>query len=427
METIFSLSSASGKAGVSVIRVSGPKAHDTVLRLSAAPAPARRAVLRRLVGSSGQHLDTGLVLFFPENQSFTGEDVAEFQVHGSQAVVAAVLAELGAMDDLRPAEAGEFTRQAFENDRLDMAQVEGLADLIEAETDAQRQQALRLLSGELGTLVEKWRTSLIRASALLEASMDFADEEVPENVGPEAEMLLSDVLDDLETEISGAAVAERIREGFEVAIVGRPNVGKSTLLNAIARRDAALTSEIPGTTRDIIEVRMDLKGLPVTLLDTAGLRETEDTVEKLGVGRALDRAEQADLRVFLLSHDGQDAGLPAKDGDIVVIGKADLGNVGQVSGLTGVGVEALMDQIFDVLDARARGAATIARMRQRLAVSAAIPYIAEARKELGVGPTRYEYAADNIHRGVVRLDELIGRVDVENILDVVFSSFCVGK
>ena len=308
MDTIFALASARGKAGVAVLRLSGPASWDAVLRLTPSlPAP-RTAGLRRLV-ADGEYLDEALVLTFTEGASFTGEQAAELHLHGATATVAAVLRVLGDMPGLRQAGPGEFTRRALENGNLDLAQVEGLADLIEAETEAQRKQALRVLSGEIGARAQGWRKGLIRAAALLEATIDFADEDVPVDVTPEVRTLIADVMTTLRAELAGYGASERIRDGYEVAIVGRPNAGKSTLLNALAGREAAITSEFAGTTRDIIEVRMDLGGLPVTVLDTAGLREAEDAVEAIGVSRALDRAEKADLRVFLL--DGADLPLLA--------------------------------------------------------------------------------------------------------------------
>ena len=298
MSTIFAQASAAGKAGVAVVRISGPQAFSAASQLCGSlPAP-RQAGLRRLRSAAGEVLDEALVLCFSEKASFTGEETVELQTHGSVAVVNALLAELGTVDGLRLAEPGEFTRRALANGRLDLAQVEGLADLIASETEAQRQQALRLFSGGLGDLAAHWRERLIRASALLTVTIDFADEEVPVDVSPEVLELIAEVQTAMQAQVDGFGAAERIRTGYEVAIVGPPNVGKSTLLNALAGRDAAITSEVAGTTRDVIEVRMELAGLPVTLLDTAGLRETDDTVEKIGVARALERAKAADLRVF---------------------------------------------------------------------------------------------------------------------------------
>ena len=346
METIFALASGQGKAGVAVIRISGPEARRAAERLTGGHLPVRGMCFRTLCGPDGGRLDDALVLTFAAPASFTGETVAELQVHGSRAGVQALLGVLGAMEGLRPAEPGEFTRRALENGKLDLTQVEGLADLIDAETEAQRKQADRVLSGALGQMAEGWRRSLIRATALIEATIDFADEEVPVDVSPEVEVLVSEVQRDLQREVAGVAVTERIRNGFEVAIIGAPNVGKSTLLNALAGRKAAITSEHAGTTRDVIEVHMDLGGLPVTFLDTAGMRETEDAVEKMGISVAQDRASQADLRVFLAeSHET----LPVapQPGDIRVLPKADRRESAEdaVSGLTGAGVDRLISRI----------------------------------------------------------------------------------
>jgi tRNA modification GTPase len=429
MDTIFALASGRGKAGVAVVRLSGPSAHAVVARLAGTLPEPRRAGLRRLTGADGTHLDEALVLLFPTGASFTGEAVAELHLHGSPAVVAAVLRELGEVPGLRLAEPGEFTRRALENDRLDLAQVEGLADLIEAETEAQRRQALRVLSGDLGRRAETWRVSLIRAAALLEATIDFADEDVPTDVTPEVTALLDATLADLRREADGVTVAERIRDGFEVAIVGRPNAGKSTLLNALAGREAAITSEVAGTTRDVIEVRMDLRGLPVTILDTAGLRETSDTVESIGVARAIDRARAADLRVFLLEDNGEILPLAPLPGDITALGKADLrtGVPFAVSGRTGAGIADLIDRITDTLATRAEGAGLAIRERHRTAIQRAIRALESARGEVQHGSDRTELAAEDLRTAVRALDFLVGHVDVEDILDEIFASFCLGK
>jgi tRNA modification GTPase len=428
MDTIFALATAHGKAGVAVIRVSGPLAHDAGTRL-AGPLPVpRRAGLRLLRDAEGVRLDEALVLVFEDERSFTGEPVVELQLHGSTAVVSAVLRVLSEIDGLRQAEPGEFTRRALENGRLDLAQVEGLSDLIEAETEAQRRQALRVLSGDLGDRAEEWRRDLIRAAALLEATIDFADEEVPTDVSPEVSDLMKRVMASLQQEIAGVSSAERVRTGFEVAIVGAPNVGKSTLLNALAGRDAAITSEYAGTTRDVIEVRMDLGGLPVTLLDTAGLRETEDKIEGIGIARARERASLADLRVFLI--EGSDApDFAPEAGDIVLKAKADLldDKQGAISGVSGEGVQNLIEDVTARLSERAAAIGVATRERHRIAMLRAVDALKEAERLVLLGEDMTDLAAEELRTAVRALDSLVGRVDVENVLDEIFASFCLGK
>lgn len=424
MDTIYALASARGKAGVAVLRLSGPAAHDAAIALCGELPPARRASLRRVLWN-GVELDRAVVLVFEQGESFTGEPTVEFHLHGSLAVVQSVMRALSCMAGLRMAEPGEFTRRALENGRLDLAQVEGLADLIDAETEAQRRQALRVLSGEIGRRADVWRQKLIRAAALIEATIDFADEDVPVDVTPEVMELTQDVLCDLRRETAGYHAAERIRDGFEVAIVGAPNAGKSTLLNALAGRDAAITSEFAGTTRDVIEVRMDIGGLAVTLLDTAGLRETADPVERIGIERALDRAKQADLRVFLESGEAVLGISPLPD-DISVSGKADVTGSG-VSGQTGQGVPELLAAIGARLQQRSAGAGLVTRERHRLAMERAIRAMESARLEVEKGAARAELAAAELRVAIRALEALVGRVDVENLLDEIFSSFCIGK
>ena len=424
MDTIFALASARGKAGVAVFRISGPAAFEAVVALCGSLPEPRRAALRRLTWR-GEALDEALVLLFPQGQSFTGEAVAELQVHGSLAVTEAVaraLSEIG----LRLAEPGEFSRRALENGRMDLAQIEGLADLIEAETEMQRRQAMRVLSGAIGKRAEAWRLKLIRAAALIEAVIDFADEDVPVDVVPEVRALLGLVIAELKAEVASSHVAERVRDGFEVAIIGAPNAGKSTLLNALAGREAAITSEIAGTTRDVIEVRMNLNGLPVTLLDTAGLRQWLDPIEEIGIARGIARAEAADMRVFLLVERGEKLLMEPLPGDIVLLGKGDLHGEG-VSGATGFGVEALIARIIGNLEALVSSAGVMTRERHRVAMVQAIGAMESALDELeGVVP-RGELVAAELRRGLRFLDQLVGRIDVENLLDEIFASFCIGK
>ncbi len=371
-------------------------------------------------------LDQALVLWFPGPDSFTGEDVAELHLHGSVATVNAVLSALGDMSGFRIAEAGEFTRRALENERLDLAQIEGLSDLVEAETEAQRRQAFRVFSGALGERVEVWRKKLIRAAALLEATIDFADEEVPVDVTPEVRGLLAEVRQELEQQAAGAGIAERIRDGFEVAILGPPNVGKSSLLNALAGRDAAITSNIAGTTRDVIEVRMDLRGLPVTMLDTAGLREAGDEVEAIGIERALQRAEDADLRIILLEREGDRPATLPREGDIVVVAKSDLG-AGDISAKSGAGLDDLVERVAVALESKAGGAGLAIRERHRDALVRAIEALGIATERLETAPELTEIIAEELRGAIHALDSLVGRVDVEDILDDIFANFCIGK
>jgi tRNA modification GTPase len=389
----------------------------------------RRAGVRKLVDSEGEVIDEAIVVCFEGPNSFTGEDTVEFQTHGSLAIVQALLRRLSDFESVRLAEAGEFTRRALENNRLDLTQVEGLADLIDAETEAQRKQALRVLSGKLGEKVDFWRRSLIRAAALLEATIDFADEDVPVDVTPEVEKLLSAVAADLEAEISGSLVAERIRSAFEVAIVGAPNAGKSTLLNRLAGRDAAITSDIPGTTRDVIEVRMDLGGLPVTFLDTAGLRESIDKIEVIGIERAIKRAIEADLRVFLVEDDLKYYMLRPIEGDIVLQAKIDTNaSAGRgVSGLTGEGVAELLAEIQGVFERMVSDAGVATRERHRVAMESALGFLAAARVMIVHGPERYDIASEELRSAIRALEILVGRIGVEALLGEIFSSFCLGK
>ncbi len=424
-DTIFAPSSARGKSGVAVVRLSGPEAGAALDFLAGGRPKPRRASFRAL--SDGDvMLDEALVLWFPKPHSFTGEDVAELQLHGSLATVDAVLRVLGNQPGQRLAEPGEFTRRALENERLDLAQVEGLSDLIEAETEAQRRQALRILSGALGARAAGWRDKLVRAAALLEATIDFADEDVPADVRPEAGDLVARVAADLRKESAGTRMAERIRDGFEVAIVGPPNVGKSTLLNALAGREAAITSDIAGTTRDVIEVRMDLRGLPVTILDTAGLRTGRDEIEAIGVSRARARARRADLRVILAEHHAATPAMEPHGDDIVAVPKSDICE-GDLSAKTGAGLDWLVDEIGNRLESRAGSAGLAIRERHRAAMKAATESLQRATIQLASDADQAEIAAEEVRSAIRALDSLAGRVDVEHILDEIFASFCIGK
>lgn len=429
MDTIFALATAAGKAGVSIVRVSGPHALSACAQMGAKLDEHDRKLVR-LVSADGTLIDEAFALSFAPGRSFTGEQVVELHTHGSPAIVAAVvnyLSELG----LRSAEAGEFTRRALENGKLDLAQVEGLADLIDAETESQRRQAVRVFNGALGDLTAGWRSKLIRAAALLEATIDFVDEDVPIDVYPEVRDLVSSVMQDVRHEASGVHIRERVRDGFEVALVGPPNSGKSTLLNRLAGREAAITSDIAGTTRDVIEVRMDLNGLPVTVLDTAGLRTSDDILEGLGIARGQARADAADVRVHLLT-DGGRMDVEDRPGlDLRIRAKADLINAPfdglAVSGATGQGVDELLEHITNYLSEKVASAGTATRARHEQALNSAHVALKSVTRGLEDDGIPVDLLAEDLRVAIRTLDVLIGRVDVENVLGEIFSSFCIGK
>jgi tRNA modification GTPase len=427
MQTIFALATARGKSGVAVIRISGPDAHATAEQLAGHLPEAGRYALRRLRDLSGAVLDEALVLRFDAPHSFTGEDTVELQVHGSLAVIRAVERAIAETGLARLAEAGEFTRRALLNGNLDLAQVEGLSDLIAAETELQRQQAQGLLTGRMREFADQCRSDLLRAAALIEATIDFADEDVPVDVSPEVGLLIGCVLSAIDRELEGFAGADRLRHGFEVAIIGEPNVGKSTLLNRIAGREIAITSEVAGTTRDVIEVRVDLDGLPVTFLDTAGLRDSEDVVERIGIARARDRALAADLRVLLEDEDRQGDGFdPGVDVDLRYMAKADLTGQG-VSGLTGQGVDRLLNEVSAALSERVSDLPVASHERHRQALVTARGALQQANDAFDIEAAGAEIVALHLREGARALDSLIGRMDVEAVLGEIFSQFCIGK
>lgn len=430
-DTIFAQATAPGRAGVAIIRISGPAAHAAAVGLTGSPVAPRRASLRTLSDPrTSEEIDEAVLLHFPAPASFTGEDVVEIQCHGSVAVVRRSLAALAEFDGLRLAEPGEFTRRALENGRLDLAKVEGLSDLLAAETEAQRRQARAVAAGALSARVEHLRLELLEIVALIEAVIDFGDDGVPDSALAPVPARAAHVLEVMDGMLCGSNVAERIREGFVVAICGEPNVGKSTLLNAIAGREVALTSEIAGTTRDVLEVHLDLGGYPVTLLDTAGLRESQDTLERLGIERARARADAADLRVFLVAGSSHVVETHVHEGDLVVRAKADLClqySGRSVSGRTGAGVDELLSELSQALATRASGASMLSHERQRNAVFAARGALQRALEFLNASPAALDLGSFELRSSIRALDVLTGRVDVEAVLDQVFKNFCIGK
>ena len=430
-DIIFALASAKGRAGVSVIRVSGKNSIFSIEKLLKNTLPVDNKCLRKIYDADDNIIDEVLILTFKEKASFTGDETVEIHCHGSTAVVTYILQTLSNIKNFRIADPGEFTRRALENGNLDLTQVEGLADLIESETEAQRRLAIRSMDGALSSKVQEWRKDLIRAVSLIEATIDFADEDIPTDVTPEVLGLINKTQADIKSEIKGSFAAERIREGFEIAIVGPPNIGKSTLLNALAGRDAAITSDMAGTTRDVIEVKMDISGFAVTLLDTAGIRETTDKIEKIGVDRAKLRAKNADLRLFI-THSGEpnDLKLNPEENDIVVIGKSDLLNkpdILAISGKSGEGLDSLLEEISDRLNRLSIGAQTATRERHRISMIKAQRFLDSGKLLIEDNLELSELASSEFHQGIQTLSSLIGSVGVEDLLDEIFSSFCLGK
>ena len=428
MDTIFAQATATGRAGVSVIRVSGPQAFDIASIFCDLPDVGQIG-LRAVRGSDGALIDRAVVFCFENGASFTGERVVEFQVHGGLATVARLLSELSAQKGCRLAEPGEFTRRALENGQLDLNQVEALSDLIDAETESQRQQAIRVLDGSFGDAGERWRGKLLRAAALLEASIDFSDEEIPDDLSVEVIHLVEETRASISAILERSTVAAKIRTGFTVAIIGAPNVGKSTLLNTIVGRQAAITSDVAGTTRDIIECRVDLQGLAVSFLDTAGLRDSKDEIEKLGISKAYEMADAADIRVFLIEEEGEPLAITMRDGDIVRLNKGDERglDVEAISGKTGQGVSELLNLIVERLAVKTPTDVVAIRERQITGLRAAESFLARVLTLVKSDPLPFELASQELYFALSELDFVFGRIDIESVLDEIFSSFCLGK
>jgi tRNA modification GTPase len=438
-DTIFAPATADGRAGVAVIRVSGPAAGAALAALTGNDLPAPRMAIRARFRDpdTGMALDDGLALWFPGPASFTGEDVAELHIHGGRAGIAALLDALGRMDGLRLAEAGEFTRRALEAGKLDLTEIEGLADLIAAETEAQRRQALRQLDGELGRLYDGWREALVRVLAHMEAAIDFAEEDIPDHLESETKSHILGLLESIIQHLDDNRRGELVRDGVRIAILGAPNAGKSSLLNALARRDAAIVSDTAGTTRDVIELRLDLGGHAAIVADTAGLREAADEIEREGVRRAEARAADADIRVVLFdaTQPPDDASLAMlDDGAIRVASKVDLagapppaiggGPAWPVSVKSGAGLAELMAALTDrvaTLTAE-RSTPPLTRERHRAALEDCRDALARA-----AAGTDAELVAEDLRLAARALGRITGRVEVEDLLDVIFAEFCIGK
>ncbi len=453
--TIFALSSGRPPAAIAVVRVSGAQAGAALEKLvGRVPKPRQAALVRVRDPATGEAIDEALALWFPAPRSETGEDVAELQLHGGHAVIAGVLDALGAIEGCRLAEPGEFTRRAFENGRLDLTAVEGLADLIAAETPAQRRQAFRQLKGLIGDRAEAWRRRLIEALALVEARIDFADEaDVPEDLIGPALRAAQQLRDEIATALADGRRGERLRDGLVVAIAGPPNAGKSTLFNRLARREAAIVSPFAGTTRDILEVHLDLDGYPVTLLDTAGIRDSAEPVEQEGVRRARARAASADLVLWVI--DGSAGGRTSDEapdalkatGKWLIQNKSDLAvdkscksKGGQrmkneyefiysISAVKGVGIEALVTSLIGFAREFFSGGESgiVTRARHRRALEETVAALDRAAGHAADADPHQELIAEELRAAATTLGRLTGRVDVEDILDVIFRNFCIGK
>jgi tRNA modification GTPase len=448
-DTIFALSSGRPPAAIAVVRISGPHARAALEAIiGRVPEPRKAALARLRDPANGEMIDEALALWFPGPKSETGEDIAELQLHGGRAVIAAVLGALGRIEGLRPAEAGEFTRRAFENGQLDLTAVEGLVDLIGAETEAQRRQAYRQMKGLLGDRAETWRARLIQALALVEARIDFSDEaDVPEDLITPAMNIVRELQDEIGQALAGAGRGERLRDGLVVAIAGPPNAGKSTLLNRIAKREAAIVSPVAGTTRDVIEVHLDLDGYPVTVLDTAGIRESDDPVEQEGVRRARQRASEANLVLWVIDAEQPPPRSRATPlvGSVmtwIVRNKIDLATKNlrnehrnefelsdisfDLSAMTGEGFDVLFTELAKYgASYFGQESSLISRERHRKALE-----IAKSALERAIakgGEKHEDLVAEELRLAAQTLGRLTGRVDVEDILDVIFRDFCIGK
>lgn len=434
---IFALSSGAPPSGVAVFRLSGKGVMEALGSLIRGSLPAaRRASLRKIYQGQTQ-IDQALILVFPAPDSFTGEDCVEIHTHGGRAVINAVSDALMTCG-LRPAEAGEFTKRAFHNGRMDLTEAEALADLIHAETEAQRRQALQQMEGGLRGLYEAWREKLVRSLALVEAEIDFSDEELPENLFEQVRPTLQQIMAEMTAHLGDNHRGERIRSGIKIAVLGAPNVGKSSLINALAKRDVAIVSDIAGTTRDIIEVHLDLGGYPVTIADTAGLREGGDVIEQEGMRRAAQWAAGADLQVLM--YDEELTTEIVKDARVMLLqNKIDVSTVQslpevppnvlgvwQISVKTGEGVAAWLDALTDWVRGNYGQSAvpTLSRARHRVALEETLGALQRA---LEMGGQDTVLAAEDMRLAARALGRITGRVDVEDLLDVIFSEFCIGK
>lgn len=436
-KTIFALATAPGKSGVAIIRISGIYALDSIKILTNQDLPeARKAVLRNLLHPQSKELiDQAVVIFFPGPKSFTGEDIVELHIHGSRAIINILIKLLSNFNNFRIANPGEFAKRAFLNGRMDLTAAEGLADLIEAETIIQQRQAIRQMQGNLANIYEEWKNKLIRSLALLEAYIDFPDEDIPDDILNDLENLTQELRLNIEKHLNDNHKGEIIRRGIYVAILGAPNVGKSSLLNYLAKRDVAIVSNIAGTTRDALEVNLDLNGYPVTIVDTAGIRESKDSIEKEGIKRAFTKAEEADIKIIMFASD-QPESLSDEivkmidEQSIILINKIDCGQIlnmdkaMEISIEKNIGLEHFLDKLSNLIEEKFSLASDplITRERHRALLSKCLEALSyfSMEKEL-------ELACEDLRIAARYLGQITGHIDVETILDEIFRNFCIGK
>ncbi|MEE2773624.1 MAG: tRNA uridine-5-carboxymethylaminomethyl(34) synthesis GTPase MnmE [Pseudomonadota bacterium] len=430
-DTVFALSTAPGKSGIAVFRVSGPNSFS-VLRMVVDTLPKHRVATLRNLRYKNDFLDQAIVICFEQGSSFTGEEMVELHVHGGHAVIQGILDFFSGKAKLRLAKPGEFTRRALENGKLDLLKVEGLSYLIDSETKMQKKQSLRLLSGSLSSEIEVWKTALIRALSLAEVMIDFSDEDVPSDTISEIRESTNSLVKTLSVTLQGYNSAEIIRNGFQVAIIGKPNVGKSSLLNYLCGKEKAIVSNIPGTTRDILELKLDINGVPVYFYDTAGIRETSDPVEVLGVDLAKKKAEQCALRVFLLNPEDKrsDFDIKGSSNDLLFLSKCDIRkkhSLKGVSGKTGEGVSEMLKKICQVYEKEAPLDGLIVNERHKQAIINTLACLTNVSKELNKTTVRIELVAEELRSSITEMDLLSGRINVERVLDNIFLNFCIGK
>lgn len=432
--TIFAPATASGKAGVAVIRVSGPQALEAVKKMTAIKTPVpRKAMFSEIHTPDGTAVDNGLVLYFPRPNSFTGEDVVEFQTHGGRAIISAVLSGLAQINGFRPAGRGEFTRRAVENGKMDLTAAEGLADLVDAETEQQRKQALRQMGGALAKIYEDWHDRLLHVLAWMEAYIDFPEEEIPENVSADVRGKIAGLMSEIQVHLNDGRRGEKLRDGFQIAIIGAPNAGKSSLMNRLAQRDVAIVSSTAGTTRDIIEVRLDINGYPVIVADTAGLRDTDEEIEAEGVRRAKARAEEADLVLWLSDalkgKNNTETEKIDSEKIFCIMNKADQAEPQNddniwISAKTGQGIDVLLDRIGRFVEEKMalREEPSLTRLRHRKALEECLQCLNSSLKAPEI-----ELMTEDLRMAMRSLGKITGQVQVEKLLDVIFKDFCIGK